>query len=732
MRYFSVVRTLEFHGVIFSAMLALGGCCMSAQAQATAAKDSPPPLPLRTLGELKLNLNTDVHNGTVAYVDAHTVTMESGQFIHVVVSKNNMEFTVALLDPQGKTVLSGGNPDAGGPEYLSWIADKRGQYTIHVTPPTLAFGKLIEDYSIELKELREAQADDPLRVQALIDTYKLMSPERALNEQELAAQEPAALALSADWEHLGDPYQRCLLLRLFHSYKPRLAPTDTVLRNDIGACLARELSDVDRAGDLFLSAADAGDAASQYNLGLLYERFHTADLRYLGLAYDSYVKAAAQHLPEAYYSLGLLYERGRGIKQNATIALSLYDKAATLGYAPAEERVGVFYRFGGIGGVPANAQISTAMLTSAAEQGYGPAEYELGGVYETGTPPDLASAKLWYEKALGRGIEQAQSGLARVSELELGLPGQPRAADEMTYARNLADVEQWDSRAYKNEPLVAAAPGETNVAKAAPPANAPVITPEIPLSPLNPSISSGPNFALVIGIQNYTVLHRLKTSLADADAIAAELKDHYGFQIKVLRDSTRYQIETALAEYRRTLPVNANLLIYYAGHGYYDSETDKAYWLPVDAERDSHANWIIADEITSEARAMAANHVLVISDSCFSGKLNRAASTSMQPTARTAYINKMIVPRSRTLMSSGGNEPVADDDGNGHSVFADALLAGLKQIDHNKFSARELFEDYVQPKVGGHSDQLPQYDALRNSGDDFGDFIFVKAPLKAK
>src|ERR1700688_931805 len=110
----------------------------------------------------------------------------------------------------------------------------------------------------------------------------------------------------------------------------------------------------------------------------------------------------------------------------------------------------------------------------------------------------------------------------------------------------------------------------------------------------------GHYFALVIGINNYQHLPKLTTAAPDAQALAALLHNQYGFQTTVLVDATRDQITKALNDYRHNLDENASLLIYYAGHGIYDKEADKAYWLPVDADRDDTSHWIMADEITTE------------------------------------------------------------------------------------------------------------------------------------
>ncbi len=138
----------------------------------------------------------------------------------------------------------------------------------------------------------------------------------------------------------------------------------------------------------------------------------------------------------------------------------------------------------------------------------------------------------------------------------------------------------------------------------------------------------GRYYALVIGNNAYTSLPRLKTAEADARGVAALLKEFYGFETKLLLNATRGQIVSALSSYRRELGPDANLLIYYAGHGFNDKEADKAYWLPVDATRDDTSNWIIADEITTGIRVIPAKHVLIVADSCYSGTLTRGIGES--------------------------------------------------------------------------------------------------------
>jgi uncharacterized caspase-like protein len=244
--------------------------------------------------------------------------------------------------------------------------------------------------------------------------------------------------------------------------------------------------------------------------------------------------------------------------------------------------------------------------------------------------------------------------------------------------------------------------------------------------PASGSLPAG-YYALVIGNNDYRYLPKLETAVNDATEVASLLHDNYGFVApKVLLNASRDEILTQLNVFRRTLPENSNLLIYYAGHGHKDRDTKKAYWLPVDARADSDVNWISASTITEEISAIRAPHILVISDSCYSGELVRSAPIAINPSDRNIYLKRMLESPSRTLMASGRDEPVADSGAAGHSKFAYVLIESLRRMDEDRFTAGDLFQRFIQPWVSGGSDQVPQYSVIQNSGHAYGDFVFSR------
>jgi hypothetical protein len=235
---------------------------------------------------------------------------------------------------------------------------------------------------------------------------------------------------------------------------------------------------------------------------------------------------------------------------------------------------------------------------------------------------------------------------------------------------------------------------------------------------------TGRYLALVIGNERYANFARLRTPAADVRALAAVLRSDYGFTVTELMDATRYQIVSALSRLRREATGDDNVLIYYAGHGYLDESTSRGYWLPVDAEQDSIANWLSTSDVTDILAGLGARHALVLADSCFSGTLLRSDPT-IALDERHSLLEKLATRRSRSIMTSGGLEPVTDGGRGRHSVFAAALLRALRENDQPLEAARLFMQ--IRDRVAAEAAQTPQYGPMRNAGHDGGDFIFARS-----
>lgn len=242
-------------------------------------------------------------------------------------------------------------------------------------------------------------------------------------------------------------------------------------------------------------------------------------------------------------------------------------------------------------------------------------------------------------------------------------------------------------------------------------------------------VDKSKNYALIIGIDSYRHIPKLKTAVNDALAVAKVLKDDYGFTPTILLEdqASRAAILKELNTIKNKLNPEDRLLIYYAGHGYNDKDTETSYWLPVDADQNDPTNWLEAKSVTDQLKRSQARQILVVADSCYAGTISRAFDPSLAGSGtRENYLQKLMEKPARILIASGGNEPVSDSGGSDHSIFADVFLKALKNPFDKRFTAEEIVSRQIKESVAGRSEQTPEYKVIRNSGHDGGDFVFIR------
>ena len=240
--------------------------------------------------------------------------------------------------------------------------------------------------------------------------------------------------------------------------------------------------------------------------------------------------------------------------------------------------------------------------------------------------------------------------------------------------------------------------------------------------------------ALIVGNNAYQDKHKrwpqLETAVSGARSVAQILRQSYGFDdIEVLEDATRRDTLKALEKLsKRALP-NDSVLVYYAGHGFLDSDSDRGFWVPIDAEGVDNTTFLRNSTIRDEMSAIAsrARHTLLISDSCFSGTLLRRGTRSISGSeVNEGYFRKVSTKKSVQIIAAGGVEFVDDNyRASGHSPFTYFLLNELKNNDRQLLTASELSNN-VSVAVANNVEQVPESGVLQGAGDELGEFIFIK------
>ena len=82
----------------------------------------------------------------------------------------------------------------------------------------------------------------------------------------------------------------------------------------------------------------------------------------------------------------------------------------------------------------------------------------------------------------------------------------------------------------------------------------------------------------------------LDQPINDATKIYEVLTQQYSFEkqnVTFLKNPTRANLIDAIDQLGDKVSPNDNLLIFYAGHGYWDADKRLGYWLPSDARKNS-------------------------------------------------------------------------------------------------------------------------------------------------
>ena len=442
-------------------------------------------------------------------------------------------------------------------------------------------------------------------------------------------------------------------------------------------------------------------------------------------------------------------------------ALKVWMPAAEAGDAEAQNSVGeIFER--GLGTDP-NYQVAALWYRKAAEQGHKGAQFNLGTLYETGNgvPQDKAMALNWYRKAWGLSDDSlvyesdAKAALVAQAQENQALEAEKATLAEQLAAEREARAKEREARAQEREAAQARAAEQARaedkaepqieVEDAAEAAGSPVSEPlqaseQIAIGGPAPEPGKavsrdgrnfGRYFALVIGNSNYRYLDQLSTPLTDVDRVAGMLASKYGFGVKVLHDASDAGVMRALNQLNDVLEEDDNLLIYYAGHGNRrpTGAYESGYWLPVNAEPPPNDTfWVPTEQVSSHLARLPARRIMVVTDSTFAGLLADNPAfllvSGRENLLSDAYIDLRFPNKSRLLLTSGQDAPLASENNPQVSVFAEAFINALRD-NESVLTAPALFLgmlDLLDESLPGLD---PEFKAIKRAGDEVGEFYFV-------
>ena len=229
-------------------------------------------------------------------------------------------------------------------------------------------------------------------------------------------------------------------------------------------------------------------------------------------------------------------------------------------------------------------------------------------------------------------------------------------------------------------------------------------------------------YGLIIGIDQYDdpQIQTLDNPVNDSKALYHVLNTYYSFtsqNLQLLENPTRAEIIDALDQLSQKITETDHVLIFYAGHGIWNEQLNQGYWLPADASLETKSAWLSNSTIRDYLGGIKSKHTLLISDACFSGGILKERGVESSKVILELY--KMP---SRKAMTSGTMTTVPDN-----SVFIHYLLKNLEYNEARLLSADHLFRNLKQAVIhNSPTGQVPQYGVIAFTGDEGGDFIFLK------
>jgi len=229
-------------------------------------------------------------------------------------------------------------------------------------------------------------------------------------------------------------------------------------------------------------------------------------------------------------------------------------------------------------------------------------------------------------------------------------------------------------------------------------------------------------YGLLIAVEEYADpgIISLSEPLKDANKLRDVLKNKYTFDdqdITILKNPTFEELNVEFEELSRKIEPTDFLLIFYAGHGYFDEKTNIGYWLPSDAQKKNRAKWFRNSALVENIGAINSKHTFLIADACFSGGIfkTRAPFNNASPD-----IANMLKRTSRKAMTSGSLTTVPDE-----SVFMKCLIKALNENNNLYLPSEDLFDE-IRMAMKNNADTKPLYGEIRNVGDNGGNFVLMR------
>ena len=341
-------------------------------------------------------------------------------------------------------------PESGGPPVVTEAELDQLRAATRINPADqaaqlLLAKKLVEASEVLVPRIPDQRARNKARERYVMDAHKILKKLVTTGNADAMfyladCHGRGSLGLEADNKEAFSLYQSAA--KAGHAAAAYRTAVCCEIGNEDGGGTRK---DPMKAIQWYKRAATLGDPPAMYKMGMIQLKGLLGQPKNPREAVG-WLKRAAERAdeenPHALHELGLLYEQPQGgegsIVRDESYSLTLFQKAADLGYKFSQFRMGCAFEYG-LFNLPIDPRQSIMWYSRAAVQEEHQSELALSGWYLTGSEGVLqqsdTEAYLWARKAAMAGLAKAEYAMGYFTEVGIGIPA------------NLEDAKRWYWRA---------------------------------------------------------------------------------------------------------------------------------------------------------------------------------------------------------------------------------------------------------------------------------------------
>ncbi len=235
---------------------------------------------------------------------------------------------------------------------------------------------------------------------------------------------------------------------------------------------------------------------------------------------------------------------------------------------------------------------------------------------------------------------------------------------------------------------------------------------------------------LLVACKDYKNSHleSLDNPIKDAKKLRDTLTKNYHFDsVKFLENPVKEDVMKVMDSLSKKLGEKDNLVIFYTGHGEFNTKNNLGYLQLCDAKKDIPKTWLSNDELLDKIWQFKVRKTLLILDCCFSGGIlkQKGKAESEEISNFESFMYEQLTTPSSTCFVSTGQDIELDD-----GVFVNELTKVLSKYKRKLLEFNDVTYWVINRMKFLESSNKPYYGVLpllgRGKHELGSDFVLVR------